>query len=176
MLTLREVITKVQEGSEYKRYSSVISSVKAAINLSSISKEASYLHSKRETTKLYKLKLDPMTVAKANLLDLSNRARLTELRADLHKQYEIVETANARLKQGIRAQWETRLKKLASTAVQRNAIIERLCTDGVDLQAQIEATSKLLDSFIKDIDQAGFSIRNTVDLLKMLVERRDQTI
>lgn len=176
MSTLAEIITRVKEGTEYKRYKKVIDAVRGELNLTALEKEAGMLHYKRETTKLYKMKLEPTVVMKATLLDLSNRARLTGMRADLHKQYEIISTANARLRHGFRAQWESKLKRLAGTAVQRSAIVARLCADGEDLQSQIESTSKLLDSYITDIDKAGYSITNTTKLLSLLIERRDQTI
>lgn len=176
MSTLAEIISKVKESSDYLRYKKVIDACKGAVNLSQLEKEAGYMHSKRESPKLYKVKLDPTTVAKAALLDLSTRARLTGIRADLHRQSEIIATANSRLRHGFRAQWENKLKRLAGTAIQRTAIVSRLLADGEDLLSQIEATSKLLDSYIKDIDQAGYSLTNTTNLLKLLIERRDQAI
>lgn len=176
MSTLAEIITKVKESSDYLRYKKVIDACRGNVNLTALEKEAGFMHNKRETPKLYKLKLDPTTVMKASLLDLSVRARLTGMRADLHRQSEIIATANARLRHGFRAQWESKLKRLAGTAIQRSAIVSRLVADGEDLLSQIEATSKLLDSYIKDVDQAGYSITNTTNLMRLLIERRDQNI
>lgn len=162
------IIKKLKNDKRYKRYLTVLDNVRSSINLESDRLEATNLHSTRTVRSLTgKKRFSPKAIMTAIATDLSVRARLVELRQNNSIKLSLVESATEAIHSHIRTNHQSIMRGLSNEA-SRKAMLEELTQDAIGLQRDIRAVVDLLDYFIKDIDQAGYAVRNMVEILKLL--------
>ena len=169
MSSLRELLS---EDSEYSKFKQIVRTVRSSLDVESILKEAAFLHSSRSSRTLHAQKLSPQKVQTAILQELSNRARLVELRSLLSRQYELIGTALETIRKHIKVTYHEDLKEIARTATERAQIVDRALSTPIQLKSELSGVFEILDSYIKDIDSASYALRNAVDLLKLILDRR----
>ena len=169
MSTLKELLS---DDSEFDRFRHIVKTVRSSLTVEEVLSEASFLHSSRKSRVLHAKKMSPQDVQDAILQELSYRSRLVELRSLLSRQYELLGTAIETIKKHIKVTFHEELKEQAKTATERGHAVDRILSSPIRLKSELSGVFEVLDSYIKDIDSASYALRNAVDLLKMILDRR----
>jgi hypothetical protein len=147
-----------------------------AINLEKIEDEARILHESRTSRKLYKIALEPTSLAQATLKDMAHRARLSELKARVYVQKTAIEHANATCTAHIGTKYRKFIAQVATNAGDRKLVYTKILTPLIQQISEMESTLELLEIYIKDIDQAAWGLRNATEMLKLLMDNRGKTL
>ena len=169
-------LAEIKSDPVVKRALALKESADAAINLERIVTEADMLHSERASRKLYKISLEPTKLANASLQDMSNRARLSELKARVYVQRTAVQHAFEHCSAHISTQHRDTMKEYASNAGDRKMFLNRVLNKLVESISNMDSTLELLEIYIKDIDQSAWAIRNATDMLKLLMDNRGKAV
>lgn len=157
----------------YKRYRAILKTVKESFDIEKHLKEAGYLHRKRKSRLLFEARVSPQKLQEAILIDMSSRSRMVEIRVMLLNEQELLSTAISLGKKHVRATYSDELKEYGSTKEAQVLVAERFFASGATVLSEIDKAISILDLFVKDIDQAGFGLRNVTETLKMVLERRE---
>lgn len=169
MATLK---SSLLEDSEFVKFNRIKNTVQTALVVDDLLKEAALLHATRKSRALHSKKLSPLLLQDAILTDLSNRSRLVELRSLLSRQIELLGTSIETIRRHIHSRYKVKIQELASTQGDRARIVDKALSTSLTLKAELVGSSEIIDLYIKDIDSASYQLRNAVDLLKMILDRR----
>ena len=164
---------KLKRDETYLRYRSILRTVQETMNLEKIGKEASYLHRNRKSRGLYELRVSPIKLQNALLQDMSNRSRLTELKALLLNQQELIKEAISLGKRHVRTTYADIISQFGTTKEAQNLVVDKVFSRGISTLSQIDSSIDILDLYIKDIDSCGYALKNTIETLKMLLDRKE---
>lgn len=170
MSELKDLLRKDEQ---YRSYRNIFRTVQEGLDLQKTLKEATFLHKSRKSRLLFEARVSPQKLQDAILMDMSNRSRLTELKSLLLNEQELLSTAISLGKKHVRATYATILKEYGSTKDAQMLVVDKVFSSGTAFLAEIDSAVEILDLFVRDIDQAGFSLRNVVETLKMMLERRE---
>lgn len=164
----------IKEDSEYKVFLRVIKQVKKEIDLEKIKKEAEMLHKTRVARSLHgKDKLVANKISDANAQDLSWRARLSEMRVGLYIRLSDVEEAISAFTDFVLVTYGDDLKDDGfTTKDQRSSFTKHLLGKHYRFLREGQIVLETLDFLIRDIDQAGFHLRNMVKILEIVTETK----
>lgn len=160
------------EDPQYQKFIEISQSVRETLTLDRFLKEAEVMHKGRKVRTLNARKISPIDLQEAIIADLGNRSRLTEIRTLLARQSEILGTALSTIKRHLRAKHADYLKSRFSTVSERNSFLDVVLAKPRDILSQVESAEDMLELYVKDLDQASFSYRNSLELLKMILDRR----
>lgn len=167
----QNLLKAIRGNPNYKQFLTIIEVVRGRIDIEAATKEASALHAGRLSRSLHgEHRYSPKHIVDANMQDLSNRARLVELRVRHDKQLSNLKAAVDAMRGHILTEYSDELGDF-STADQRKSFANRVMKSSVQLQSDLEALISILDHLIKDLDQASHTMRNIVALLQMISER-----
>jgi hypothetical protein len=169
-MSLRELL---EQDSTFQKHSKLLEDLQAETSLVKIRKEAEFLHLNRPSRSLYSKEVGPNRLRKAILQDLSNRARMTELKTSLFMKRELLETSMKATRNHINSRYRSSISKFAGTQADKAKLMDKILEDGVLYLSKLTSTIEVIDMFIKDIDQAGYALKNTTDLLKMVLDRKE---
>lgn len=161
------IMSALKEDAQFKKFRNIVATLRTAINVEKDTAEALSLHSSRTSRNLYKLPKGPRSLLEASLMDMSFRSRLTEIRIQLASNGAILEEAVKAIKRYINTEFNDELNAYSNVEQKRN-MVERVIASALDLQASCESTIATIDDLIKDLDQAGFHLRNAVEIMKIL--------
>jgi len=162
------LLADIREDAQYKSFKKIFAVVQERVDVETSFKEVMGLHASRLSRSLSGSKrYSPQTLIDANLKDLANRARMVEIRVKNDKQLSHLREAMAAMKRHIRTEYAEDLREF-STEGQRTAFTDRVLKSANEFLAEGESLLSTIDMLIKDVDQAGFSMRNNVELLKLL--------
>ena len=147
-----------------------------SINLERVSREVRVLHESRTSRKLYKIALEPTSLAEAAMRDMSARARLTELKASVYSQQLALEAAYEAAAAQLVTKYGDGLRDVATNAADRKHVTNRILSGLVSRVSELSAAVDNIDLIVKDIDQASFALRNATEMLKLLIERKNQIL
>lgn len=166
-----DLMLDIKADPRYKKYVRILETVSKRIDVDRDLKEAMALHASRTSRELYGDKqFSPKAIYLADAKDMSNRARLVEIRERNSVQISMLSEATKKLHRYIRTHYMDEMREYKNEA-NRKAVLERVTAKSMDLIAEVEALMSTIDIFVKDIDQAGHSIRRMVDVLKLLAEK-----
>ena len=151
-------------------------SVDAAIDFEKIAEEARVLQSSRTSRKLYKVALEPTSLADAAMRDMSARSRLAELKATVSVHSMAIATALEKAGDHVSVRYANEINLHATNAPDRKRLVNKILSPLVDKLAEIASTMEVLETFLKDIDQSSYQLRNATELMKLIVERRVNTV
>lgn len=109
-----------------------------------------------------------------SMQEMSFRSRLTELRAQLFVHNDILTRALAGTRSHIISSYAGPMRSIHSNEGERKAFLSKVLNKGLELQSEIESAAATIDMFITDIDKGGYNLRNSIDLLKILLGRPGQ--
>lgn len=175
-MNMKALLQDIKEDLVFKKYQAVVATVQGSLDPEKIKAEALFLHKTRPSRELFREKMSPVKTNDAILRDLSNRARLVELRVNLALQVDLLTTTLSSLKDHLLTAFGDEIKEVASNAELRSALMHKVTARGRTLKAEYETVLALLDKLIEDIDKAGFSLRNSMELIKVLTERPGQLV
>lgn len=162
-------LNDIKEDQQYLQFRTVLKTVAGKVSLDDILDEARVIHSNRPARTLYKAKLEPTTIFQAAAYDVNARARLVEIRAQLYRQKSVIDNATTKMRTYLATQYATAIRNKGSTQQERKVTLDRILARAMEMVAEFDDTLEQLDSYIKDIDQAGFAIRNITEVLKLLM-------
>lgn len=174
-MSLKLLRAKLNEDPAFAALQEMTATAKRSINSERVIAEATTLHTGRTSKDLYKVALQPTPMYKAIADDLSARSRITTMKVSIMREAAILERAVSKMKKHITAKYPEELKSW-STQAQRVAVIDRLLAPAKDIVDDLTSCMDILDTLTKDIDQANFSMGRSVDILKLLIERKDQVV
>ena len=148
----------------------------AAINLERFIAEADMLHSRRASRNLYKIALEPTKLALASLEDLSNRARLSEIKTRIYVQRNAILRAHKHCVSYVGTKYRDTVKEFASNAGDRKLFMDRVLNKLVSSVAEMDDALEILEIYIKDIDQSAWSITRATEMIKLLMDARGKTL
>lgn len=148
----------------------------SAINLERVEEEARVLHNSRTSRKLFKIALEPSSLAEAAMRDMSNRARLSELKTRVYIQKRAIEHAHEQCVAHIGTKYSDFIRSQATNAADRKMIYARILKPLIQQISEMESTLEVLEIYIKDIDQAAWGLRNATEMLKLLMDNRGKVL
>lgn len=162
------LLTDIRAGAQYKKYQKILEAAQTGLDLDSLRGEALGSHAARTSRQLYgSRQYSPKSLIDAIYKDLSFRSRIVEIRVRVSVAMSNLEEASKAMRRYISTEFSDDLREF-STADQRRAFVDRVLKVGLAYLAEGQALLDLLDSLIKDADQAGFGLRNAVETLKLL--------
>lgn len=155
-----------------KRTMEIKKSIDVSMDLEKIVDEAKVLHANRTSRKLYKIAMDADSMGIAVLMDMSVRARMSEMLAAVYVQKFALETAFEKCVSHITVVHADLIKELATNATDRKHVINKVLAPIVSKIAALTSAMEVLDIFMKDLDKAGYSMTTAKDNLRMIHERK----
>lgn len=160
---------------EFLALGEIVSVAQRNFHPDKVLKEAETLHAQRSSRSLLKVKMAPTPLYDASMKDLSNRARLTELKAGLVRLSRSLARAIESCRTYVSTQYGDYLAEYRTQA-EKKKVLDRIFSDSQDVLDGLHRTIEVLDLYVVDLDKAGYGLRLAVDLLKLTVERRDQIV
>ena len=152
-----------------------VKTVRQSIDSEKIIAEARNLHSMRKARKLADKDLSGIPVHEAQMEDLKNRARLTELRVAVMREIAMLDSLRSKVKKHIQVSYADYLAEWSNQA-SRNHVVDRFVGKADEVLDDIRSVEEILRAFMDDLDTGSYRMSGSVAVLKMLTERRDQTV
>lgn len=111
----------------------------------------------------------------ASLQDLAARSRMVEIRVQLSRRLALLEALISSISKHIYSNYLV-IEPSLKTEAQKNNFISDFLAVYKEYVKKGTPIVEMADAFIKDIDQAGFSLRNMMDCLKLLSETKGKII
>lgn len=157
------------------RLREAVENVQHTVDVEKVIAEAKVLHESRTSRKLYAVPLSPLPLHEANMLDLKARSRLTQLRVGVTRLVGTLSALQSKVKKHIHVRYAEELAAW-STQVQRSQVVEKIVAFSEEVLEDIKSCDEVLSMYMQDIDKAGYNLTNSKDILKLLVERKDQVV
>lgn len=172
---MAKVMDRIREDETYRKYRRVIRTIADDVDMDKLLDEAQGLFRTRKSRALYGKRPGATDLYEVQQQEMMVRTRLAEMSAQIHLKIGMVERANKTIKNHLIAEYGVALKEYSATAADRTAIIQSKLRGGISLLDRLETGVKVLDMLIKDLDQSGYGLRNSIDILKLLLGRPGQT-
>ncbi len=166
------LLDEIRSDSNYKKFARILETTRAKIDVDKSMKEVLSLHMGRTSrSMLGEDRYSPKKLIDASMKDMSNRARLVEIRVRNDINLSHLREAMAALRRYISTEYEYELRDFA-TVDQRKAFVDRVMRSANELIADGEALLNTIDLFVKDIDQAGYSIKAIISCMQLLEDKK----
>ena len=175
-MTATSTLREIREDPVILRAFQVKESADSKLDLEKIEREADLSHANRTSRRLYKIALEPTSLAQAAMQDMANRARLSELKARIYVQRCALMSAQEQCTAHLSTRHRAFLQKNGSTVADRKMVVVRILKPLVQAIAEMDSTLELLEIYIKDIDAAAWALRNATEMLKLLMDNRGKTL
>lgn len=170
------LIKEIRNDPVYRTFKEMFERVQQQINTDKDYKEVVMLHESRTSRNLRGGdRYSPEKLIDANLVDLSVRSRLVRIRAKSTKQIAHLESGMEAVGNHVMTEYAEDLRDY-KTEAQRRALIARVMKAAKAFVADVEAVNNVIDSIIKDIDQASYHLKASVDLLKLWSDSKGRTV
>jgi hypothetical protein len=167
------MIEELKSDEQYLAFKRIVSTVFRSMNIDENLKEAEFLHKSRKSRTLHSRKMQVTDLQEAILNDMGNRSRLVEIRTLLTRQQELLSTAISTIRRHIKVFHKEALSEEAPKALDKTAYIDNLIDKPLRMQSRIDWATSIIDTYVKDIDQTGYSLKSSVDLIKFILDRRE---
>lgn len=165
---MSSLVKSIKADPNYLKFARIVENIKKKIDLEGSLNEALSLHASRTSRNITgDNRYSPKVLIDASLKDLSFRARLVELRVKNDLQLSTLREAIDAMRRHISTEYSEDLRDF-STADQRKSFVDRVLKSSKEFLAEGEAFLETADALIKDIDQAGHSVRHIIECLKLL--------
>jgi hypothetical protein len=162
------LVKAVRADPNYLKFQRILETVRKRVDLDASLKEALGLHASRTSRNITgENRYSPKVIIDASLKDLSFRARLVELRVKNDLQLSTLREAIDAMRRHISTEYSDELRDFP-TVDQRRSFVDRVLKNSKEFLAEGEAFLETADALIKDIDQAGHTIRHIIECLKLL--------
>ena len=173
---MQALVKSIKEDENYLKFKRIVERIQKRVNIEDATQEALSLHASRSSRSIAgEQRYSPMVLIDANLKDLSFRARLVEIRVRNDLQFATLREAIEAMRRHISTEYSDDLREF-STADQRKAFVDRVIKQAKEFLAEGEALINMIDILIKDIDQCNFSMKNTIECLKMLADSKGSKV
>lgn len=170
------LLSLIRDDTEYKKFRKVIKLELERLNLEQDQKEVLSLHASRVSRTIYdKRQYSPHVLMDASTMDLAFRSRIVELRVKASLHISIMETAINSIKQYIYSKY-VQNSNVFTTENSRQSYINTVLKSYISEVDKAKSFIQLCDTLVKDIDQAGFNLRNMLDCLKLISETKGKIV
>lgn len=172
----KSLVQAIREDSDYKKFKTIVKTTRERLKLEADRKEAMSLHAGRISRSIYGARrFSPKTLLEAEAQEMGNRSRLVEIRVRASNELSVLDEAIKTIRGYISTEYDVDLREFG-TVEQRRAMIDRVIKSAVNLKSEGEDFLAMLDTFIKDLDQAGFKLRDCIEILKLLDSSKGKII
>jgi hypothetical protein len=153
----------------FKKYKRILNAVVAQFNPVEVEKEAKTMHAGRLVRSLDPKKMNPRTLIEANVREISYRSRFVEIRVSMTSHRTHLGQVITAVRRYLVSEYgsESGIKTIS----ERKQYFDRYFREGEQIVAEIDYLLDMLDRFVQDIDQAGFALKRTQDLIEMIYVR-----
>lgn len=170
------LIKQIKSDPNFTKFNRIFEGIKKQVNIETSLNEALSLHASRTSRDITgEKRYNPKIIIDASLKDLSYRARLVEIRVKNDLQLSILKEAIDAMKRHVQTEYAEDLREF-STADQRRAFADRVVKSAKEFLAEGESFMDILDTLIRDIDQAGFTIKHIIECMKLLQGAKGTTV
>lgn len=162
----------LKEDAKFKQYKRIVKEIERSVDIEKLTTEINRLHSGRKSRNLHGKSPTGDSLMEASLQDSSNRSRMAEIRVEAFRQQSMLEEAIAAVKRHLMNEYRESFSGLR-TKGERLGYVEQFLTRGLRLNANLENFMERVDFLIKDIDQTGFSLRNSINVLEIVYSKNN---
>lgn len=173
-MDLRELREELREDKTFQQYRRIVKTIDERVNLIKNVTEARSLHGARTMRELKGNAPTTQKVYEAIVRDMATRSRIIELRIALFTEKELLDSALSSVTAHVRSVYD--LNEAGRTLDQKKQLMKKILNRGFVLLEELKSALEVFDLIIKDIDQAGFAVRNLVELVKIQIERPAQVV
>ena len=172
-----ELRNKIKEDEKYKKFKNAFLKEYKKIDLEVDKDQLINLQSTRLSRTLSGKKemYSANSLMEASLQDLAARSRMVEIRVQLSRRLALLEALISSISKHIYSNYLV-IEPSLKTEAQKNNFISDFLAVYKEYVKKGTPIVEMADAFIKDIDQAGFSLRNMMDCLKLLSETKGKII
>lgn len=162
------LIREIREDENYVKFTKILANTRAKMDLEKAMQEVLSLHMSRTSRNMLGPdRYSPKKIIDASMKDMSNRARLVEIRVRNDVNLSHLREAMDALRRYISTEYADDLKEW-STAEQRRAFVDRMMKSANQLINEGDALIKTIDTFVKDLDQSGYAFKGIISCLELL--------
>lgn len=159
----------IRESKVFKRYQRILRDIVSSLDIGKIKAETRMMHAGRKSRSLNIKKLNPKDLVEANLTDVSCRSRFVEIRVSLTDSVESLKKTVKAVKRHIFVEYSDNIPY--KTRADKLMYFDRFFREAEDLLSELDHLVESLDFYVKDIDQAGFALKNAANMLEMIYTR-----
>lgn len=175
-MSSENTLVLIRDDAEYKKFRKVIKLELERLNLEQDQKEVLSLHASRISRTIYdKRQYSPHVLMDASTMDLAFRSRIVEIRVKASLHISIMEAAISSIRQYIYTKY-VQNNNIFSTENARQSYISTVLKSYISEADKAKSFIILCDTIVKDIDQAGFNLRNMLECLKLISETKGKII
>lgn len=165
-----ELIAAIRADARYKKFKKIVTEAQERVDFEKDREEALALHSGLVVRTIYGKKMYSSKTLLESLAQVqANRSRLVELRVRSSIHISYVKEASSAFKRYIYTAYADDMRNAEyRTKDQREALLMRLTAIAEEFMSEGNSHLDMIDTFIKDLDQAGFSMKHMVDVLRLL--------
>jgi hypothetical protein len=156
----------------YKSYRRIVKNVQQSINIEKLRAELLRLHAGRKSRTLFLSRPGVDTVNEANLQDSAYRSRMAEIYVETEYQLGLLDEAIDKIRKHILHEYHDSVEGLR-TKGERVSFADQYITGGLALKHALKRLISTADVLIKDIDQTGYSFKNTLKSLEILYSHKN---
>ncbi len=164
----------IKNDKAYKQLRETTETITASVDHDKILREVKTLHNDRPSRNLYKIAMEPSKLFIASAQDMSHRSRMSELKVTLFQRMKSLEKIIEETEVHIGSKFQEEIRAKAKTAHERKTLIAKFLQTPLGALKDLSYSIEVIDIYIKDIDQASYSLQRCVEVVKMTVERKAQ--
>lgn len=164
---------RLLEDDAFKRYKILVKTFKEKYDLESMLEEAHTMHDGRMSRNLKGTNPGPQKIADAALQDGSHRSRMAAMYARMIERRDLLEITVNAAKAHIASNYGDDIPGFR-TKGERSAFLDTYVSGGVKLLARIETILKVLENYIKDIDQMHFQLKLAHQTLALVYDKNKE--
>jgi len=173
---MSSLIKEIRADANYVKFKKVYTSAVSHLDIDKSIMEALSLHTGRTSRMLVgNDRYSAKKLIDASYDDLRARARLVEIRVTHDKRLSFIVEATGNIAKYIRTEYADDLREFGTVA-DRNAFVDRVLRVPRETIEEISQLISMLDTLIKDIDQANFQLKGVIECLKLLTEKKGATL
>jgi len=151
----------------YKKYRNIVKTIKDKIDIEDIDSEIDRLHNGRLSRTLYGTTPGGNDIMKAALQDASHRSRMAQIRVRVTKQADLLDITLDATRIYLARHYAEEIADIR-TKGERDGYFNTYLAAGVTLYAKLRSLLDRIDTYLKDIDQTGFSLKHCIDILELI--------
>jgi hypothetical protein len=170
------LIEDIRKDETYLRFKKVYATTSKHLDVEKATQEALALHTGRTSRMLVGAdRYSAKKLIDASYNDLRARSRLVEIRVTNDKHASYLEEAMSMTKKYIRTEYADDLREFGTVA-DRQAFVDRMFKTPAQTLEEVKQLISMLDTLIKDIDQANFQLKSVVACLQLLTEKKGSVL
>jgi hypothetical protein len=172
-MSIKELRNSLKTDDSVRKFLRIFESSLSALSVPSVQQELASLHAARKSRSLSSASVTAAKLQDAILVDSYTRSRMVELKVLVHRNSELISSALSAVKKHVLVSFADEVSAVARTKYERDHAIDRVFQNAVHHKAELASLSEEIDLLLRDIDQTSFALRNTAELLKVILDRKD---